>query len=182
MIDPLLNRRLENCKKLLIHWRKFHEFLDRAIKGSEFTSQDEAEFLKLKSDIAILHDSLLESIENTKENMASAQSVISLIERCILLRQVQKMNPAEIKKMQIEWHESYLLVNETIGLIEEKIAKMAKVSYIVFVTKRAGDGVISSIGRGCDEQDVPLLSGIGRRYHWPCDSAVYGRFQLRFPE
>lgn len=145
MQDPVLNRKLENSKKLLIHWRQFHDYLAQCMKGKEFTPQDEAEFLKLKSNIAILHDSFLESVEG---NLSTAQGIIALVERCILLRQVSRMNPAEIKKMEIDWHEAYLLLNETIGILQEKIDKLANVSRVTYESSRAIERVVTKITRG----------------------------------
>jgi hypothetical protein len=38
------------------------------------------------------------------------------------------MSPAELKRMEIEWHESYLLINTTIGYLEEEFNQLAQVS------------------------------------------------------
>jgi hypothetical protein len=157
MIDPVLNRKLENCKKLMALWRSFHERLTDCIKGKAFTPQDEAEFLKLKSQIAILHDSFLESVEGS---LPVAQSVISVVERCILLRQVAKLSPAEIKKMEIEWHESYLLMNETIGLLQEKIDKIARVSRASYETRRVVDKAVSHATRLLTSRGFHFFLGV----------------------
>lgn len=128
MNDPELDRRLENCRALLNAWQKFHAYLEAAAKQHPFTQKDESNFLKLKSQIAILHDSLLESlVEPTREMSATAQSVINVVEQCILLRQVSRMSAPEIKRMQIDWHESYLLLNETIGILEDRQASLAEI-------------------------------------------------------
>lgn len=109
-------------------WHTFHGYLTACLKGTKFDARAEADFLQLKSQIALLHDAFLESIDtSTREAAAISQSIITIVERCILLRQMIKMTPAELKKMEMEWHEAYLLINETIGLLEEQIAKLATV-------------------------------------------------------
>lgn len=130
MKDPVLDQRLENCKTLLGLWRKFHDFLRGCVQDMEFDAKAEAAFLRLKSQIAISHDSFMESIEQgNRESTATAQDIISVVERCIMLRTMKRMSPAEMKKMELEWHESYLLVNETIGLLQEEVDSLAEVSH-----------------------------------------------------
>ncbi|MBN1867373.1 hypothetical protein JW916_08775 [Candidatus Sumerlaeota bacterium] len=129
MIDPKLNFRLESCQKLLHLWQRFHGYMREMSKGGNPTPEDEAEFLKLKSEVAILHDTFFDSIPSRgREETATAQSVINVIERCILLRTIKKMSPAEVKRMEIEWHEAYLLINDTIGVLQDDVDKLAKVS------------------------------------------------------
>jgi len=129
MIDLVLNRRLDNCRILMQAWNKFHSYLTACMKREEFTRQQEADFLRLKSQIAILHDSFLEAADlSLRESAATSQSIIALVERSILLRQVAKLNSAELKRMEMEWHEAYLLINDTIGILEEEIARLSKIS------------------------------------------------------
>jgi hypothetical protein len=131
MHDPLLDQRLEHCRQLLKLWQNFHLFLGECAKHDrQFSPQEEANFLKVKSQIAILYDSFFESLgEANREMIATAQSIITVVENCILLRQVHRMSPAERKKMEIEWHEAYLLINATIGTLEEEQTKLAAVSH-----------------------------------------------------
>lgn len=131
MHDPLLDQRLEHCRQLLKLWQNFHLFLGECAKHDrQFSPQEEANFLKVKSQIAILYDSFFESLgDPNREMIATAQSIITVVENCILLRQVHRMSPAERKKMEIEWHEAYLLINATIGTLEEEQTKLAAVSH-----------------------------------------------------
>jgi hypothetical protein len=131
MHDPLLDQRLEHCRQLLKLWQNFHLFLGECAKHDrQFSPQEEANFLKVKSQIAILYDSFFESLgDANREMIATAQSIITVVENCILLRQVHRMSPAERKKMEIEWHEAYLLINATIGTLEEEQTKLAAVSH-----------------------------------------------------
>jgi hypothetical protein len=130
MHDPLLDQRLEHCRQLLKLWQNFHLFLGECAKHDrQFSPQEEANFLKIKSQIAILYDSFFESLgDPNREMIATAQSIITVVENCILLRQVHRMSPAERKKMEIEWHEAYLLINATIGTLEEEQTNLAAVS------------------------------------------------------
>ncbi|HNY26528.1 MAG TPA: hypothetical protein PLA90_05675 [Candidatus Sumerlaeota bacterium] len=126
MKDMVLEQRLRHCQQLIEAWQRFHQYLMACIKGQEFNAQAENDFLKVKSQIAILHDSFLASVpKGSRETAATSQSVISLVEKCILLRQVKRFNVAELKRMEMEWHEAYLLINDTIGVLQEEVSKLA---------------------------------------------------------
>jgi len=127
MIDPDLERRLSDCKELLTLWHQFHGYFSLAAKGdnSLLTHDKEAEFLDLKSRIAMLHDSFMESLKHDAE---IGQHILNIIERTITLKHLCKLSTAEFKKMEIEWHESYLLLSETVASIEEKKEALANVN------------------------------------------------------
>jgi hypothetical protein len=139
MIDPNLERRLADCRQLLELWRLFHDFFAIAVKGEDITSTKEAQFLEIKSRIAMLHDSFIESLSH---DQSIGQNVLAIVSRSITLKHINRMSNAEIKKIEIEWHESYLLLNETIGLLEEQRQELENVtafSYeIVNIRKKIG--------------------------------------------
>ncbi len=126
MIDPDLERRLSDCRSLLKLWSRFQEFFDASVKGEGLGAPNEKKFLELKSRVAMLHDSFMDSIE--EKSAPVAQGMLDNIIRAITLKHINRLNAADVKKMQIEWHESYLLLNEVIGLLEEEQAQKAKIS------------------------------------------------------
>lgn len=131
MEDIKLERRLKNVRELLQVWQEFHGSIHRCNEpGVVFTGKDEADFLRAKSQIAIRHDALMDSIDSTREAAATGSAMLTVIENCIMLRQVQRMSQAEKKRMEIEWHDAYLLINETIGILEEEHDNLARVSRI----------------------------------------------------
>jgi len=125
MIDLESERQLEDCRSLAVAWRKYHDFFAIGVKGTDITPDKEAAFLENKSNIAMLHDSFMEALTHDQN---IGQNVLGVVARCITLRHVNKLSIAEIKKIEIEWHESYLLLNETLGYLEEKKEKLATVS------------------------------------------------------
>ena len=134
MIDHDLERRLIDCTELLKIWHKFHSFLVLAVKGGNSITHDkEAAFLKLKSRIAMLHDSFMESL---KHDHAIGQHILSIVERSITLKHLNRLSMAEIKKIEIEWHESYLLLSETVASMEEQKEVLANVNPTKYKLKR----------------------------------------------
>jgi hypothetical protein len=132
MIDPAVERQYADCKELLQFWRTFHEYFTIGVKGENLTHENEESFLELKSKIAMLHDSFMEALSHDQN---IGQEVLNIITRAITLKHLNRQSAADIKKMEIEWHESYLLLNDTIGALEDKRAELSKVSETQF---RAG--------------------------------------------
>ena len=133
MIDLRLDKQVNDVKELLILWRKFHEFFVLGVKSSEISGEHEQQFLELKSRIAMLSDIFLEALTHDHN---IGQHVLSLVERAITLRHLSKMSVAEVKKMEIEWHEAYLLLNETVGILSEKQESLSKVSPLKYRIKK----------------------------------------------
>lgn len=168
MKDMVLEQRLRHCQQLMESWQRFHQYLMACIKGQEFNAQAENDFLKVKSQIAILHDSFLASVpKGSRETAATSQSVINLVEKCILLRQVKRFNVAELKRMEMEWHEAYLLINDTIGILQEEINNLAgesefhhKMAAFNKKIKAYGKGAAANKGMQVGVVVVALLIGL----------------------
>lgn len=129
MQNPALERRLKDCQELSEAWKLYLELYNVAIKGEQITPDAEARFLTVKSRIAMVHDSFIESL---KHDQAIGQNVFGIITRSITLRHLNRMNSPEAKKIEIEWHECYLLLTETITSLEEEIQKLGQVNALTF--------------------------------------------------
>lgn len=128
MVDPELERRYADCKELVDAWRVFLELISVGIKDpSQINPQYEQAFLNSKARIAMLHDSFMEAIKNDKEKSTGA-NMLGLVNRSITLRHVAKSQDVEKKKMEIEWHEVYLMLNECIVGLEEERAKLLAIN------------------------------------------------------
>lgn len=134
MIDPQLERNYKDCAELLELWKKFHERMIAAGKGQAPSPESEIEFMGLKSRVAMIHDSFMKAL-TADQNIG--QSMLSIVSRAITLQHLTRMSVAELKKMEIEWHQSFLLLQETIGNLEEKRADLAEISETAYKADRA---------------------------------------------
>ena len=82
MIDPVIERKYSDCKELIALWKTFHEFFKLGVRGQDITQDKEAKFLEIKSRIAMLHDSFLESLDHDQN---IGQNIINIVTRCITL-------------------------------------------------------------------------------------------------
>lgn len=126
MIDPALERRHADCLELVEAWRSFLEYYNIAVKSPEnINPQNEQGFLNSKARVAMLHDSFMDSL--TRERTTGA-NMLGLINRSITLRHLNKLGAADHKKMEIEWHEIYLLLSDTVTALEEERERLGQVS------------------------------------------------------
>jgi len=125
MIDASLERHLADTKELLANWKMFRDLFNSAVKKEPIAPDKEMLFLRVKSKIAMLHDSYMEAL---KGDAKVAQNIIQLVERSITLKHVSQLSIAETKKFEIEWHESYLQVEETVGQLDEERQRLATVT------------------------------------------------------
>ncbi len=126
MINPDLEKRYADCTELSAAWKDYLEFYNKAVKeDGELTPELEAKFMECKGTIAMLHDSLMESL---KEDRDIGQNMLAIVNRSITLKHVRRLGQADKKKIEIEWHECYLQLNETVSVLAEQREKLAKVS------------------------------------------------------
>lgn len=126
MIDPELERRAADCEELMEAWRGFLEMVNRAVRPPQTTTpQLEQQFLQSKARIAMLHDSFMDSLTHDKQ---TGQNMLEIVNRCITLKMLQKLTEAEIKKMELEWHECFLLLNETITNLHEERERLGNIN------------------------------------------------------
>lgn len=143
MIDPALERCHADCVELVDAWRAFYDLVSVSIKSpDQITPQLESSFMASKARVAMLHDSFMESLERDKSMGAN---MLALVNRSITLRQVAKLGGADHKKIEIEWHEVYLLLSESVTGLEEKRAKLANVSAASYASKKAAQRVTNLI-------------------------------------
>lgn len=144
MIDPAVERQFSDTKELLALWNTFHQFFTLGIKGENINPEKENQFLEVKSRIAMLHDSFMEAL-TTNQNIG--QEVLNIITRAITLKHLGKLSTADTKKMEIEWHESYLLLNDTIAALEQKRRDLAEINETQYKAGIAAAGAKQKVGK-----------------------------------
>lgn len=144
MIDPVVERQFSDTKELLALWNSFHQFFNLAVKGENITPEKETQFMELKSRIAMLHDSFMDAL-TTNQNVG--QDVLTIITRAITLKHLGRLSTAETKKMEIEWHESYLLLNDTIAELDHRREELAQINETQYRAKKAAGAARQKAGK-----------------------------------
>ncbi|NLD62095.1 hypothetical protein GX645_06535 [Candidatus Sumerlaeota bacterium] len=137
MIDSDIERQYHDCEELLKYWQTFHDFYDMAIKGEGLNAENEEKFLQIKSRIAMLTDSFIDALkEEEQETLAVGQGIQKIVEASITMKILSRMDVATVKKAQLEWNESFILLTDTIGRLQNKREELLKVSELSVNTQK----------------------------------------------
>jgi len=143
MIDPALERRYADCTELVDAWKAFLELTSVAMKTPQnINPQLEQQFLAAKARVAMLHDSFMDSLKTDRQTGAN---MLGLVNRSITLGHISRMGTADHKKTEIEWHEVYLLLSDTLASLETDRQKLAQTSAFSHALKRTTDKILSAI-------------------------------------
>ncbi|MBI1293062.1 hypothetical protein GC173_17780 [bacterium] len=145
MINPDLERRYADCVALVEEWGNFLDLVNRALRQSEsINPQNEQVFLATKARIAMLHDSLMDSLRTDK---ATGNKMLEIVNRAITLKALAKASEPEQKKTESEWHECFLLLNETVSSLNEERIKLADVNEFTHKMGKVKEGILAFIGK-----------------------------------
>lgn len=126
MINPELERRYADCLELVDAWKSFLELVNKAIRTPEqINPAAEQQFLAAKARVAMLHDSFMAALKHDKQ---TGNNMIEIVNRAISLRLINRAIEAEQKKLELEWHEAFLLLNETVSSVNEEREALAKIN------------------------------------------------------
>lgn len=143
MINPVLERRYADCTTLSDAWKSYLDFFTKVVKqGVDITPEMEAAFMETKAQVAMMHDSLMEAISRDAN---IGQNMMSIVNRSITLRHVRRLGNADQKKIEIEWHECYLLVNETLSALGEERERLAGIKEFDVKMQKFKTGVVAQI-------------------------------------
>ena len=144
MIDPAVERQYADTRELLALWNTFHQFFSIGVKSENITPEKENQFLEIKSRIAMLHDSFMEALT---ANQNIGQEVLNIITRAITLKHLGRLSTADTKKMEIEWHEAYLLLNDTVAALEQKRRELSEINETQYKAGLAAAGARQKAGK-----------------------------------
>ncbi len=139
MKDPVLDQDIDMMHKLQEEWKLFLDIISQSLKYKTIPSEKEEEFMKVKSNLAMYHD---EFVTLAEEDPQTAQNMLSLVARTISLKHLRRLSAAEVKKIEIEWHEVNFLLNNVIGELEEKRERTNQINPMTFKGKK----VLANIG------------------------------------
>lgn len=115
MLDPEIERKIEEVKQLIQIWHQFYNILIAVFGHTDDIVKLDAEFQKIKTTIAQKHPILMSVV--IKDDYI-AQTVLATVRRTISLQEFRTLSSLEINKVIIEWHEANILLNETLGYLE----------------------------------------------------------------
>jgi len=154
-----LDRRVNMCREFMNDWLLFNQILSAYPSPGVNKAQLENQFLKIKSKLAREHNVLKELLGSDYKIDPNTMNIVSSATN---LESVYSQSEVAVKKLQGEWHRSFISINETLGAIEDKKAR-AEAGEKVFLdpTGDPSGGVKSGGGGGMSEGTKKTLTIIG---------------------
>jgi len=127
VVDPKLEKNIEDTRIFMDLWVKFYDLLVSARKREQTDAKDEADFLAVKSELARRHKVLQRTLG---EDYGLDANTMNIVSQAISLDSVRSSSEVAMKKLENEWHRAYIAINETLGVIENKREDLAKVTLV----------------------------------------------------
>jgi len=130
MRDKGLEENIEFLKKFIEEWVGFRDFLKDALKDKTVSAAEEKKFLEIKSQVARKYQGLSGSLG--KEFIADGR-LMDIISHAVSLESMAGNSGMQFRKIENDWHLSYIHLNELLGNLESERDRIAKVSRIKVV-------------------------------------------------
>ena len=115
-----LTRRVSMVREFMNDWLLFNQILSAYPSPGVNKAQLENQFLKVKSKLAREHNVLKEAIQSDYKIDKNTMQIVSTATN---LESIYSQSEVAVKKLQGEWHKSFISINETLGQIEDKKAR-----------------------------------------------------------
>jgi hypothetical protein len=125
VVDPKLEKNIEDSRIFMDLWVKFYDLLVSARKREQTDAKDEADFLAVKSELARRHKVLQKTLG---EDYGLDANTMNIVSQAISLDTVRSSSEVAMKKLENEWHRAYIAINETLGALENKREELARVT------------------------------------------------------
>lgn len=101
-------------------WLLFNQILSAYPSPGVNKAQLENQFLKIKSKLAREHNVLKDALKSDYNIDPNTMQIVSTATN---LESIYAQSEVAVKKIQSEWHRSFISINETLGQIEDKVAR-----------------------------------------------------------
>ncbi len=133
MKDKRLESKIKNIKEFMELWIKFHDLYKKALSDHIVSPEEEKNFLETKSLIARKYQMLKESL--ALEPSADDRT-FDVITQVLSLESISTLSDLSIKKIESDWHNSYIQLNKMLGELENKTEELKSVSSLVVFLRK----------------------------------------------
>ena len=133
MRDRNLEKNIQRIEAFVERWKELSQFLDRGFKGDQFTGEEEAAFLDLKSRIAQEHELLMITLGSETERDDRA---LRLLNSVTSLSSFKDLPEGMSKKIANEWHNTYLARQALLGRLRGRQVQLRGVSTVRMAFQR----------------------------------------------
>ncbi len=125
MRNKSLEGKIELLKEFIEEWIGFRDFLREALKDETISAEEEKEFLEIKSLIARKYQGLTRILE---KDFVPDERLMDIISHAVSLEGLTETSGMQFRKIENDWHLSYIHLNKLLGNLESEKDRLAGVS------------------------------------------------------
>ncbi len=125
MRDRRLEKNIARVEAFIEKWKRLSQFLDRGFQDENFTAEEEAAFLELKSVIAQEHEVLMTTLGTEGDRSDKGLRLLNSVPSLQALRELPEGGD---KRLTNEWHSFYLWLQALLGRLRGRQAQLATIS------------------------------------------------------
>ncbi|NOX97044.1 MAG: hypothetical protein GXO98_03080 [Nitrospirae bacterium] len=142
MRDKKLERKIETLREFIKEWIRFRDFLKGALKDKNTSAEGEKQFLEIKSLIARKYQGLTQDLG---EDFLPDKRLMDIISHVVSLESMAGASDMQFRKVENDWHLTYIDLNKLLGNLESERDRIAHVSGI----KKALNCFAGGVGSLC---------------------------------
>lgn len=114
MSTKKLDQLIHQMENYLECWKQFNQFVNLA-RGKKFASEDDTQFLEVKSILVQELELILAAVEVSSPNR---EQVHSLVGNAPSLRYLSEMNDGVLRNLENQWHQIYIGWHAILGQLK----------------------------------------------------------------
>lgn len=142
MKDKKLEKKIKLVKEFMELWIKFHDLYKSALSKQSISGDDEKNFLETKSLIARKYQMLKEFLAM---DPSPDDKTFDVIGQVLSLEGVSTISDLAMKKIESDWHNSYIQLNKMLGELESKTEELKLVNTVGIFLKKAFTNPIANL-------------------------------------
>ena len=133
MRDRNLEKNIKRVEGFIERWRQLSQYLDRGFHAQDISTQDEAAFLELKSNIAQEHELLMITLVSAAER---DEKPLRLLNAVPSLAACKELPEDTAKRVATDWHNTYMALQALLGRLKGRQEQLATISSFGLASKR----------------------------------------------
>ncbi|MDD5504177.1 MAG: hypothetical protein PHV77_02545 [Candidatus Omnitrophica bacterium] len=110
---------IARTKEFIELWKKFNQIYKEAMGKSAISEEEELLFLETKSIVARKFQTLVDSLAIERATIDRTYDVINNV---LSLKSISTISEEAIRKMDTDWHQSYISLNRLLGHLEAQLS------------------------------------------------------------
>jgi len=109
-----LEHRIQVCKAYTQLWQNLFQFFAESLEDKQITPEEEKEFAR---NVYLLAYDHFKFTKLMADDFHQSKGILRILDKCSSLSHLRSMPEAAFAAMQVDWHEIFIGMNKTLGLL-----------------------------------------------------------------